>query len=297
MKSTARLFVAGLLAGVLAAPGHAAQAPDGARIEALTGLKGKLNASEGVFKVSFPRTDIRATVAGVKMNPELGLTAWAAFERAGDQTMMMGDIVLLEPEIGPVMSAALDAGLQVTALHNHFVGESPRVMFMHVAAMGEEQDLARAVGRVFVALKNAIRDKPAPSQADIDPAATSLDPKKIDAVLGATGSMKEGVYKIVIGRRARMAGHEVGKEMGVNTWAAFAGADERAVVDGDFVTREEELQPVLKALRAGRIDVVAIHNHMTGEAPRLVFLHYWGIGPTETLARTLRRALDAQRQD
>src|SRR5581483_7343984 len=175
--------------------------------------------------------------------------------------------------------------------------ESPRVMFMHIGAMGEEEDLARAVGRVFDALKSAIRDRPALAHADIDPAASSLDPKKIDAVLGARGAMKDGVYKVVIGRRARMAGQEIGKEMGVNTWAAFAGADERAVVDGDFVMSEEELQAVLKALRAGRIDVVAIHNHMTGETPHLVFLHYWGIGTSEALARTLRRALDMQLRD
>src|SRR5215831_565462 len=140
-----------------------------ARIEQLTGLKGTLNEKEGVFKVNFPRKDIQATVASARMIPDLGLTAWAAFTRAGDHTMVMGDIVVLEGEVNPVMSAALDNGLQVTALHNHFLWDSPKVMFMHIAGMGDEEALARAVGRVFGKLKEAISAKPTPLTADVDP--------------------------------------------------------------------------------------------------------------------------------
>jgi hypothetical protein len=280
----------------VALPATAAQL-DFSKIEVLTGVKGKLNESEGVFKVTLPRTDITTTVAGVRMNPELGLTAWAAFTRAGDHTMVMGDIVLLESEVNPVMSVTLDNGLEVTALHNHFLWDNPKVMFMHIGGMGKEEELAGAVGKVFGKLKAMIRDKPTPPHAQIDPAQTSLDSKRIAEIVGTPGSFKDGVYKIVIGRTIDMGGHKVGKEMGVNTWAAFAGNDELAVVDGDFAMLESEVQSVLKALRGGGINIVAIHNHMTFESPRMVFLHYWGIGPTSQLARTLRTALDTQHLD
>lgn len=293
-NSVAGVWTWVILLAAMFAPIASAEPPDEARIEALTGLKGKLNEIEGVFKVTFPRTDIKTTVAGVKMNPELGLTAWAAFTRAGDHTMVMGDIVLLESEVNPVMSVALDNGLEVTALHNHFLWDNPKVMFMHIGGMGEEEKLAGAVGKVFDKLKAVIRDKPKLPYAQIYPAQTSLDGKRIAGIVGTPGSLKDGVYKIVIGRTIEMGGHRVGKEMGVNTWAAFAGSDDLAVVDGDFAMIESEVQGVLKALRAGGINIVAIHNHMTFESPRMVFLHYWGIGSTGRLARTLRAALDTQ---
>jgi hypothetical protein len=277
-------------------PGFAQPGLDTARIEQLTGLKGTLNDKEGVFKVSFPRKDIQATVAGTRMIPDLGLTAWAAFTRAGDHVMVMGDIVLLEGEVNTVMSAALDAGLEVTALHNHFLWDSPRIMFMHIGGMGDQEKLAQAVGRVFEKLREVIRNKPAAPVADVDPARTSFDTQGIERALGATGVMNNGVYKVVLGRKAKMGEHEVGAEMGINTWAAFAGSDQLAIVDGDFAMLEGEVQGVLKALRAAEINVVAIHNHMIGESPRYVFLHYWGVGPVERLAKGLKAALDTQKQ-
>jgi hypothetical protein len=270
-----------------------AQALDTARIESLTGAKGALDEKEGVFKVSVPRTDLAVTAGGVRMTPPLGLTSWAAFKRAGDQTVVMGDLVLLEDQVNPVMSAALDRGLEVTALHNHFFWETPRVMFMHIAGMGDEAALATAVGRVFARMSETAGGKGEAPRADVDPAKSSLDPRKIEAVLGAKGTLAAGVYKVVIGRMTRMHGHEMAAAMGVNTWAAFAGSDEQAVVDGDFAMRESELQGVLKALRRAGILIVAIHHHMAGEDPRILFLHYWGLGRTEDLARGLRSALDA----
>src|SRR5262249_31953890 len=134
-------------------------------------------------------------------------------------------------------------------------------------------------------------------RADVDPAKTTLGPAKIEAVLRYKGDLKDGVYKVVVGRSTKMGGHAVGKAMGVNTWAAFAGSDEKAVVDGDFAMLESELQPVLKALRAGNIDVVAIHNHMTNESPRILFLHCFGVGPSEKLADTLKAALAQTKSD
>src|SRR2546422_174020 len=265
---------------------------DTASIEQLTGAKGKLDEKEGVFKVSVPRSDLTIIAAGVHLTPPMGLTTWAAFKRHGKDTMVMGDMVLAEDQVNPVMSVALDNGLEVTALHNHFFWDSPKVMFMHIGGMGPTDKLASAVGKVFTKIKETSGGKGENPEADIDPAKTSLDPAKIDATLGLKGDLKDGVYKVVVGRTARMHGSEVGSTMGVNTWAAFAGTDERAVVDGDFAMLEPEVQGVLKALRGAAIDVVAIHQHMIGDQPRIVFLHYWGVGRTDELARGLRAALD-----
>jgi hypothetical protein len=222
----------------------------------------------------------------------MGLTSWAAFKRHGKDTMVMGDMVLAEDQVNPVMSVALDNGLDVTALHNHFFWDSPKVMFMHIGGIGQTEKLASAVGKVFTKIKETSGGKGEKPEADIDPAKSNLEPEKIEAILGVKGDLKDGVYKVVVGRTARMHGTEIGNTMGVNTWAAFAGADDRAVVDGDFAMLESEVQGVLKALRGAGIDVVAIHQHMIGDEPRIVFLHYWGLGRTEDLARGLRKALD-----
>jgi len=292
-----RTFIAALaltfsstVAAITAPP--KASSIDTARIEALTGAKGALNETEGVFKVSVPRSDLAVTAAGVRLTPPMGLTSWAAFKHAGAHTVVMGDMVLLEDQVNPVMSVALDSGLEVTALHNHFFWDSPKVMFMHIGGMGDEARLAEAVGKVFARIKETSGGRGDVPTADIDPAKSSLDTKKIDAILGKSGDLKDGVYKVTIGRETTMHGGSMGSTMGVNTWAAFAGSDDKAVVDGDFAMLESELQGVLKALRGAGIDVVAIHQHMTGESPRVMFLHYWGVGSTEDLAKGLRAALD-----
>jgi hypothetical protein len=281
------------LAGILSAPALAAGL-DTAKIEALTGLKGQLNEKEGVFKVSYPRSDIESTARGVRLTPPMGLTAWVAFQKTGDRVMAMGDLVLLEDQVNPVMSAALDNGLEVTALHNHFFGDTPKVMFMHVGGMGEQDKLAAAVGAVFAKLKETSGGKGETLSADIDPAKSTLTAAPLEAALGAKAASAGGALKFTFDRSAKMSGHEIGGAMGVNTWAAFAGADEKAVVDGDFAMKENEVQSVLKALRKAGIDVVAIHNHMIGETPRIVFLHYWGVGPAVELAKGVRAALDTQ---
>lgn len=269
---------------------------DTAAIERLTGTKGEFNDKEEVFTVRAPRTDLDVRVAGAQLTPPLGLTSWAAFQRTGDQTMVMGDMVLLEDQVNPVMSVALENGLTVTALHNHFMWDAPRVMFMHIGGMGDEATLAGAVGKIFAAITTTSGGKGSVPRADIRPSQTSLDPKIIEDILGVQGQMASGVYKVTVGRTTKMNGHVVGTAMGVNTWAAFAGSDAQAVVDGDFAMLEPELQPVLKALRSAGINVVAIHNHMTLESPRIVFLHYWGIGTTRDLAKGLKAALDTQQR-
>jgi hypothetical protein len=271
------------------------KALDTATIERLSGVKGELIEKEGVLKVSVPRSDLDMSVAGVKMTPPLGLTSWAAFQKAGDQVMVMGDMVVLEDQVNPVMSAALESGLEVTALHNHFLWDAPKVMFMHIGGMGDEAQLAGAVGKVFTTIKETSGGKGEVPRVELSAVQTSLDPKPIEDILGVKGQLASGVYKVTIGRTTKMHGHAVGNAMGVNTWAAFAGSDEKAVVDGDFIMFEHELQPALKALRGAGIHIVAIHNHMVEESPRTVFLHYWGVGSTRVLATGLKAALETQR--
>jgi hypothetical protein len=268
---------------------------DTAQIDKLTGLKGKLDEKEQVYKVSSPRSDLKVLSRTVRITPPMGLTSWAAFKRVGNQTMVMGDMVLGEDQVNQVMSVALDSGLEVTALHNHFLWESPIVMFMHIGGMGEETKLATAVGKVFAKIKETSGSEDRTQTADLDPAHTTLDPKKLDALLGAKGDFKDGVYKATFGRTTKMHGYELGNQMGVNTWAAFVGSEDKAFVDGDFAMLESELQPVLKKLRGADIKIVAIHQHMTGEEPRIMFLHYWAIGRAEDLAKGIHGALGETR--
>lgn len=264
------------------------------QIQKVTGAKGQYFEQEKVFKVGFPRSDLKEEVAGVRLTPPMGLGVWAAFKLNGDKTMVMGDMVLSEDQVNPIMSLALDNGFEVTALHNHFMWDNPRVMFMHIGGMGEPLQLANVVGKIFAKIKETSGVKGNIPFEKIDPKDSTLDPKKLDEVFGNKGTMDSGVYKITFGKSTKMHDETMGNAMGVNTWAAFAGSDEKSVVDGDFAMLTSEVQGVLKALRKSGIYVVAIHNHMIGETPRIVFLHYWGIGPSVDLAKAIKTALDSQ---
>lgn len=270
---------------------------DTKKIEEIAGVKGALNSEEKVFKVSFPRTDVKVTVDGWAMKPFMGLTSWAAFQKGvgGKEAMVMGDLVLFEDEVNPVMSIALESGLEVTALHNHFFYDNPKVYFMHIGGDGGVETFAKAVRKTQDKIKEirAVKDPSKGFKGSPVPTDSSIEGKPIEQILGQTGQANSGMFKVVIGRTAKMhGGAEVGKEMGVNTWAAFAGSNDNAVVDGDFAVLEGELQGVLKALRTAGINIVAIHHHMTHEQPRYIFLHYWGRGSTVELAKAVRAALD-----
>jgi hypothetical protein len=293
MGEVMKPIVLASILGILFAGNSLAADLNTALIEKETGLKGTMQ-DGGVFQVSYPRKDLHPVIAGVKMTPPLGLTAWTSFQKSGEHTMAMGDLVMTEDQVAAVMDTALGNGLDVTALHNHFFWDAPKIMFMHISGMGDEQKLAAAVGKVFSKLKETSTKKEPVQTVNIEPSASKLDTTKIDTVLASKGKLTDGVYKVTIGRKTSMSGVEVGKAMGVNTWAAFAGSDKEAIVDGDFAMLESEVQSVLKALRHAGIKVVAIHNHMTGENPRIIFLHYWGFGPSAQLAQGVKSALDVQ---
>ena len=285
----------------LGALGLSAAIPDEQRalIDAQTGAKGVYNAAEDVYRVTFPRTDVAVSIEGRTMHPFMGLTSWAAFTPAAHGGLMvMGDLVLFEDEVNAALSAALEHGLEVTALHNHFFFETPRVMFMHIGGMGDAKALASGVAAALAKVKEIRQASPQPTAGFSGirtAAANAITAAAIDAILGAKGQTQAGMYKVNIGRKALMHGKTVANQMGVNTWAAFAGSDEAAFVDGDFAMLESEVQPVLKALRKNGINIVAMHNHMTHEEPQYIFLHYWGKGVAADLAKALRAALDSQK--
>jgi hypothetical protein len=265
-----------------------------ARIDQITGLKGKMNEKEGAYKVTFPRNDVKIVVDGWTMPPFMGLGTWAAFTPTKDGAMVMGDTVLFEDEVNAAMSAALDNGLNVTALHNHFFFDHPKVYFMHIEGEGTVDKLAGAVRKVYDAAKGVRATNSQPKDsfgASPLPQKNSINAGPLNQIFEAQSESKDGMLKFTFGRPAKMHGVNIDKEMGVNTWAAFAGSDDNAIVDGDFAVSEDELQPVLKSLLKDKVNIVAIHQHMTHEEPRIMFFHYWGRGEAKDLANAVKGGL------
>jgi len=252
------------------------------------GRQGDFKAS--VLKVNVPRNDVSVTVAGVKTPTPFGFGGWVAFTKgANAEDVMMGDLVLTQDEVNPVMSALLDHGIDVTALHNHFFWDEPRMFYMHVHGHGAAADLA-------VRLKPAL-DMIGKGAAPPAPAAGpgALDTAKIAQIVGRPGDQMGSVYKITVGRddlSIKEMGATINARMGLNTWAAFVGTNESAAIAGDVAMLAGEVTPVLKSLRGSGISVVAIHHHMTGTEPAIYFLHYWGTGSAEKLATGFKAALD-----
>ena len=248
---------------------------------------------EGVLKVNIPRNDLKVVVDGIATPTPFGFGGWIALTKGTGMDVMMGDLVLTEEEVNPVMSAVLNAGLDVTAVHNHFFFETPRIFYMHVHGHGTPADLANKIKPALDLIgKNPPRNAAAVAGRSIE---GKLDVAELAKIIGHEGEQNGAVYKITIGRSdlsIKEMGATINARMGLNTWAAFYGSDSEAVVAGDVAMLEAEVTPVLKALRANGLDVVAIHHHMTGTQPAIVFLHYWGKGEAQKLARGVRAAVD-----
>jgi hypothetical protein len=287
-------LVAILLLG-LTAPARAQEIPKDYQ-EVLTTLGRKGDFSAGVLKVGVPRSDLSVSIAGIATPTAFGFGGWIAMTKgdAGND-VMMGDLVLLQEEVNPVMSALLSNGLEVTALHNHFFWDQPRLFYMHVHRYGKAADLAHGVKPALDLIGHVVPIPPADASAVR--LSGSLDVEKISSIIGQKGSLSGAVYKISIGRddlSIKEHGATINAQMGLNTWAAFYGSNEKAMIAGDVAMLDFEVNPVLKALREDGLDVVAIHHHMLGTAPTIIFLHYWGEGPAEKLAAGFKAALDAQ---
>jgi len=259
--------------------------------EVLKSLGRKGDFKDGVLKVNIPRNDLQMTVAGVGTPTPFGFGGWVAFTKTSDGgEVMMGDLVLVQEEVNPVMSSLLENGIEVTALHNHFFWDDPHVYYMHVHGTGKAADLARRVKPAFDLIGHVKPETKSSLRSD----GQALDTAKVAQIVGHAGEQSGDVYKITIGRNdftMKDHGATINARMGLNTWAAFYGTREDAVVAGDIAMLEGEVTPVLKALRTNGIDVVAIHHHMTEEKPMVIFLHYWGRGAAEKLANSFKAAL------
>ena len=246
-----------------------------------------------VLKVNIPRNDLHVTVDKLSLPTPFGFGGWFAMTKGdGNEDVMMGDLVLLQEEVNPVMSALLENGLEVTALHNHFFWEDPRIFYMHLHGHGKATDLAERIKPALDLIgKGTSPQKPATPPS----AKASLDTAQVAKIVGHEGEQNGAVYKITVGRddlKLKDMGATINSRMGLNTWAAFYGSNEDAAIAGDVAMLENEVTPTLKALRQHGLNVVAIHNHMIGVQPVVIFLHYWGRGPADKLAAGFKAALD-----
>jgi hypothetical protein len=277
----------------VAAPMASAQDVPPEYQQVLTVLGKQGDFKDNVLKVNIPRNDVKVTVAGVATPTPFGFGGWVAMTKGdGGHQVLMGDLVLLQDEVNPVMSALLANGLDVTALHNHFFWDEPRMFYMHVHGHGAAADLARK-------LKPAIdligKQAPASSAPAAAAPANALNTARLVEIVGAQGEQNGAVYKFTLGRadlKVTEMGAAINARMGLNTWAAFTGSNEKAAIAGDVAMLESEIRPVLTALRKNGLDVVAIHHHMTGDRPMIIFLHYWGTGPADKLAAGFKAAVN-----
>jgi hypothetical protein len=268
-----------------------AQEPDWAAVDTALGRKAAVTSD--VHRYAFPRSDLAVTLDGVAIKPALALGGWVAFKPMHGEAMVMGDLVLLETEINPVMAKMIANGLEITAVHNHLLRASPATFYMHVGGHGDPVKLANAIRDGLSESKTPMTAPPAPAlQPPVD-----LDTAQIDQMIGAKGQANGGVYQIAVPRRDPVT--ENGMQltppgpMGVNTGMGFqpTGAG-KAAITGDFVLTGPEVNPVVKALRTNGIEVTAIHSHMLTEQPRIIFMHFWANDDAVKLARGLRAALD-----
>jgi hypothetical protein len=289
-----------LLAAVAAGTGLMAWAKpehrlDADKIGAAAGTKATTT-KDGVVRIGWARDDVAVTVDGMPLKPFAGLGSWAAFTPTPHGAMVMGDTVAFQDEVTPAMDAAFTNGLEVTALHNHFFYDEPKVYFMHIGGQGDPEKLAVAVKHVWDAIKKvrAGQKMPAKRFAGSIPKPGKIGAESIEKILGHKSETQKDVVKVTIGREGTMHDIKMGGSMGLTTWAAFSGSDALAAVDGDFIMTATEVQPVLRALRKADIHVVALHNHMVGEQPAFYFTHFWGKGKPADLARGVKAALEAQ---
>jgi Domain of Unknown Function (DUF1259) len=268
-----------------------AQSSEWKAVEAAMGRGGDLQ-PDGVFKFSMPRKDLKVTVGGTELKAGLALGSWVAFATMGNHAMVMGDLVLTEHEVSPVMMKLEEGGIEITALHNHLLNETPRVMYLHVGGVGDATKLAQTIRGALDETKTPIANAAttAPESDNI-----GIDTKQLGSILGHAGKVKGGVYQVSVPRATapRMNGTSIPNSMGVATAINFQPTGGgKAALTGDFVLVAREVNPVVKALRENGIEVTALHSHMLEEQPRLFFMHFWANDDAVKLAKGLRAAVD-----
>lgn len=295
MKTAASLISSFVLATTLSAaraPQGASGTLDTAAIDQALGIKGQMQGD--VYRVGMPRTDLKVTVHGIAIKPGLALGSWAAFRRAGTQAVVHGDLVLTEAEINPLISKLQQGGLQITALHNHLIDETPHVMYVHYWGQGAEATLARSLRTALEVTATPLTAPPAPAPGAAQPD-PGFDADAIQKALGRTGAVRGGVLAISVPRpeKITMMGIELPPAMGMATALNFqaAGAGKVAAT-GDFVMTDDEVNPVAKALRSHGIAVTALHNHMLHGSPALYFMHFWAEDTAANVAAGLKAAID-----
>ena len=278
-----------ILLSLAASAQNAPAANDWKQVEQAIGRAGQTQA-DGAYKVGFPRGDLKVTIGGVELKPALALGGWVAFSKPGSGSMIMGDLVLLEDEVAPVMSSLGSNGVQVTALHNHVLEESPHVMYMHIGGHGDAVKLAAAVKDAVALTKIPAPKPPAPAASDI-----GIDTAAIEQALGHPGKVNSGVFQVGVPRAETISegGMKVLNSMGISTSLNFQPTGGgKAAITGDFVLLGAEVNPVIQVLRSNGIAVTALHSHMLDEQPRLFFMHFWANDDAVNLAKGLRAALD-----
>lgn len=287
-----RLLAAAM--GVLLGSWAQAQGPS-LDLDGIAGAVGKKCVVAGpTCKVSFQRSDLKVTVGKVKIDPALAFTTWAAFIKSGDAALIYGDLVLLQDEINPVISRLEEGGIEISALHNHLIHDSPHIMYIHFMGHGGEVELAKTLRQALALTKTPLQ--PAPAAAAAEKPETA---KRIEAIIGREGTMEGRVLHVGVPRddiRVRTMGSDIPGNMGMNTPLNFQIEGDKAAINGDFLLLADEVNPTVKALRAGGIEVASLHNHMLDEEPRLFFMHFWAYGDAATLAKGLKAALDARKK-
>ncbi|MDX5423274.1 MAG: DUF1259 domain-containing protein [Hymenobacteraceae bacterium] len=268
-----------------------------AAIEATLGKKGNYSEKQATLNISLPRNDLKVKIKGEEVPTSFGFGGWVAFKKTldGKSTVLMSDTVLLQEEVNPLISAAHANGLEVSAIHNHFFYEEPRIFYMHVHGVGEPENLARRYAATIRDSKLYPANQPKASGTAEQPATERFDIPALDAIIKHKGSVNGPTYKYTVGRddlTVKAMGAELTAAIGLNSWASFAGTKDKAHVAGDIAMLEHEVNPVIKALRQNGLEVVALHNHMLGDDPRMIFLHYYGSGRATDLAKGFRAALN-----
>jgi uncharacterized protein DUF1259 len=266
------------------------QAPDWKAVDTALGRTGQ-DQPDGTHKFAMPRSDLKVTVEGLQVKPGLALGSWTAFRMMGSDAEVMGDLVLTEDEVPAVMQKLIASGIEITALHNHLLQESPHIMYMHIHGRGPAAKLAAGVHDALSATKT-----PAPSPAPAGAAPElGFDAKQVDAILGHAGKNNNGIYQVAVPRAEKIteSNMPIPNSMGLATALNFQPTGGgKAAITGDFVLIGKEVNPVIKALRSGGVAVTAVHSHMLDEQPRLFFMHFWANDDALKLAKTLRAALD-----